>query len=194
MKRAVTFIAGGTALICSGLAALRPYSEAEEDAFHAINRMSSEPQLLVKSLMQFGTFGTVPVIAGIALARKDRDLALRIALAGTAAWLGAKALKRVIERGRPEALHDVEEMRGNHGGDYGWVSGHAAVAVTLAMTARPLMPKRAGLLLYPLAAIVGLGRIYVGAHEPLDVVGGAGFGLMLGSVFRRGVAHTPGSK
>lgn len=185
MTRTATFIVGAAALVGSGVAAVRPYSEAEEGTFHAINRMSSDPQLLVKAMMQFGTFGTVPAVACIALARKDKDLALRIGLAGTAAWLGAKALKRVIERGRPEALHRVDEMRGNHGGDYGWISGHSAVAVTLAMTSGPLVPKRARPLLYPLAAMVGLGRIYVGAHEPLDVVGGAGFGLMLGSVFRR---------
>lgn len=185
MKRAHQFIAGAAALAGSGLAAARPYSDTEQDAFHAINRMSSDPQLVVKVVMQLGTFGTVPAVAGIALARKDKDLALRIGLAGTAAWLGAKAMKRVIARGRPQALHDVEKMRGDHGGDFGWISGHSAVAVTLAMTAAPLVPKRVRPLLYPLAAAVGFGRIYVGAHEPLDVVGGAGFGVMLGSIFRR---------
>jgi undecaprenyl-diphosphatase len=185
MRRTATFITGAAALVGSGLAAARPYSEVEESAFHAINRMPSDPQLLVKTLMQFGTFGTVPAVAGIALARKDKDLALRIGLAGTAAWLGAKAIKKLLERGRPASLHTVDEMRGDHGGDHGWISGHSAVAVALAMTAGPLLPKHARPLLYPLAAAVGLGRIYVGAHEPLDVVGGAGFGMMLGSVFRR---------
>ena len=185
MKRFPTFLAGAAALAGSGIAAAQPYSEIEESAFHAINRMPSDPQLAVKALMQFGTFGTVPAVAGIALARKDKDLALRIAVAGTCAWLGAKAIKKLLERGRPAALHTVDEMRGNHGGDHGWISGHSAVAVTLAMTAGPLLPKPLRPLLYPLAATVGLGRIYVGAHEPLDVVGGAGFGLMLGSIFRR---------
>lgn len=185
MKRAIQFLVGAAALAGSGLAAARPYSETEQDAFHAINRMPSDPQLAVKTVMQLGTFGTVPAVAGIALLRKDKDLALRIGLAGTAAWLGAKALKRIIARGRPQALHDVHEMRGDHGGDFGWISGHSAVAVTLAMTAAPLAPKQLRPVLYPLAAAVGLGRIYVGAHEPLDVIGGAGFGLMLGSLLRR---------
>jgi membrane-associated phospholipid phosphatase len=33
-------------------------------------------------------------------------------------------------------------------------------------------------------AATGFGRMYVGAHLPLDLVGGAGLGLMVTSVIR----------
>ncbi len=35
---------------------------------------------------------------------------------------------------------------------------------------------------YSLAVAVALTRIYVGAHMPLDVIGGAGYGVVVGSV------------
>lgn len=186
MSRVIPFAVGAGLLVGSGILASRSkISGVEEDAFHAINRMPSHPAPAIKVVMQLGTFGTVPAVSALALANKQRELAARIALAGTAAWLGSKAIKRMVGRGRPAALHSVGEMRGSHGGDFGWISGHTAVATTMAVVAMPHLPRWAKPLLLPLAAAVGFARIYVGAHEPLDVVGGAGFGLILGSVFRK---------
>ena len=185
--RVKMFALGAGLLAGSGVLAARPHiPQIEERIFHAINRVSSKPALGIKAVMQLGTFGTVPVVAAISYRAGRKELAARLALGGTAAWLGAKAVKRTVERGRPAALHRVEKMRGDHGGDFGWISGHTAVATTLACIFAPVIPRPARPALAALAAAVGLGRIYVGAHEPLDVVGGAGFGLMVGSLFRQG--------
>jgi len=182
--RVKMFALGAGMLASSGVLAARPrIPQVEESIFHAINRVSSKPALGIKAVMQLGTFGVVPVASAIAYKTGRKELAARLALGGTAAWLGAKAVKRTVERGRPAALHRVEKMRGNHGGDFGWISGHTAVATTLACVFAPALPRRARPTLAALAAAVGIGRIYVGAHEPLDVVGGAGFGLMVGSLF-----------
>jgi undecaprenyl-diphosphatase len=61
------------------------------------------------------------------------------------------------------------------------VSGHTAVATTLALSAGDEFPA-ARPLFGAWAAEVGLARMYVGAHLPHDVVGGAGLGMILSSV------------
>ena len=57
-----------------------------------------------------------------------------------------------------------------------------AVATTLALVAAPDLPDGSRPALVAVVGAVGFGRMYVGAHLPLDVVGGAGLGLMLGAV------------
>jgi undecaprenyl-diphosphatase len=69
---------------------------------------------------------------------------------------------------------------GIHGA--GYVSGHTAVAFALATVVAPLVPRGWRWAPFALATVVGLSRIYFGAHLPLDVIGGAGLGLVCGVV------------
>jgi len=54
------------------------------------------------------------------------------------------------------------------------------VTFGLACVMSPYLPRPWRVAAYGLAATVGLARIAVGAHFPLDVVGGAALGLLLG--------------
>ena len=132
--------------------------------------------------MQAGTFATVPAVSAVALLAGRRRLAVALLASGTAAWLGAKAAKPLAGRARPEgALGDVH-LREGITGDLGWVSGHMAVATTLAYVGCEAVPRWARPLLLAIAAITGTGRMYVGAHLPHDVVGGAGLGMMISAL------------
>jgi membrane-associated phospholipid phosphatase len=132
--------------------------------------------------MQAGTFVTVPAAAAVAWLAHRRELAVRLAVGGTAAWLLGKRVKPLGERPRPRALLPDVRIRDRFGDDLGWVSGHAAVATTLALVARPELPSWSPPVLAAVVGAVWYGRMYVGAHLPLDLVGGAGLGLMLGAV------------
>ena len=46
----------------------------------------------------------------------------------------------------------------------------------------PVLPRRWGVLAIVLAVGNGLARVYLGAHNPLDVVGGAAIGLIIAAV------------
>jgi len=105
-----------------------------------------------------------------------------IAAVGTTVWAGVKLLKPAIGRGRPDEHLDVVKIRGKPQTGAGFPSGHAAVAMTLALAAVPPGPSRSGAL--ALAAMTGAARIYVGAHLPLDIVGGMAIGV-LGSELAR---------
>jgi glycosyltransferase 2 family protein len=79
------------------------------------------------------------------------------------------------------ALGDVHVREGITG-DLGWVSGHMAVATTLACVGSEAGSRWARPMLLAVAAITGTGRMYVGAHPPHDVVGGAGLGRMISAL------------
>ena len=68
-------------------------------------------------------------------------------------------------------------VRGDTAAGLGYLSGHSAVVVVLAGAALPDLGPRGRALAIAAVPAVGLARIYVGAHLPLDVVGGASLGL-----------------
>jgi undecaprenyl-diphosphatase len=68
--------------------------------------------------------------------------------------------------------------------DYSFPSGHAALTMAFA-TAIYFYNKRLGELLFMFAFVVGLARIYVGVHYPLDV----GVGFLLGFGITKLLGH-----
>jgi len=177
-------LAAGAALFGVSLAEARRgrVPGYEERVFRLANDASGTIRVPVRAVMQAGTFATVPAAATVAWIAKRRWLAASLAAGGTAAWMLAKVAKRAGGRARPAgALEDVT-IREHIGGDLGWVSGHTAVATTLAMTLAPQIPRAVRPFLAGVVATVGFGRMYVGAHLPHDVVGGAGLGLMISAL------------
>jgi len=148
--------------------------------FRSANDLPNGAFLPIWTVMQYGTFGTVPVVAAIAVAARKPRLAVSIAVGGTAAWVTAKAAKRVVARGRPSSIIDGVQQRGIEEGDQGFPSGHAAVSTAITVL---MWPDVSTSLRLPLAALTGLvpfGRMYVGAHLPIDLVGGSALGLAIG--------------
>jgi undecaprenyl-diphosphatase len=186
-RRAWRF-AVGAGLFGATLAAVRrpEIATGEERIFRAANGVTDRVRIPVRAVMQAGTFGTVPAVAALAWAAHRRPLARSLALGGTAAWLLAKAAKPVGGRARPAGVLEDVTIREHIAGDLGWPSGHTAVATTLAAILVPELPDAATPVLAGIVGAVGFGRMYVGAHLPNDIVGGAGLGLMLSAVFERG--------
>ena len=129
--------------------------------------------------MQAGTVGTVPAVSVLALLVGRKRLAAGLAVGGTIAWMGAKLAKPFGGRARPQGVLPDVTIREGIEGDLGWVSGHTAVATTLAFIAGEELPRAARPVLAAIVGTVGFGRMYVGAHLPHDVVGGAGLGMMI---------------
>lgn len=181
LGRRIARIGAGSGLLVGSWLAVRdgPPSPTEERVFRAINDLPDSIRAAVRAVMQAGTFATVPIAAGVAFLAGRRRLAGRLLVGGTTAWLGAKAIKPLGGRDRPGGvLRDVRIREGIEG-DLGWISGHTAVATTLALIASDDLPRWARPLLAGVVATTGFGRIYVGAHLPHDVVGGAGLGAVI---------------
>ncbi len=165
----------------------------EEAAFRAANGAPDGLRLPVRAVMQAGTFGTVPTLALLLALGGRRRLAAQIATGGTTAWVLAKAAKPLAGRPRPGVVLKGVHKREPIEGDLGWVSGHTAVSTTLAWTLGPAVPTAARPLLGAVVATTAFGRMYVGAHLPLDLVGGAGLGMMITAVVRTLGARSAGS-
>lgn len=154
----------------------------ETDAFRLVNDLPGLLQPLFWAAMQAGNLLAVPLAAAAAALTRRFRMAVDLAVAGSAAWLLAKLVKRLVARGRPPSLLGDVHLRGPAATGLGYVSGHAAVAVALATVASPFLGRRARRLAWALAALVCLARLYVGAHLPLDVIGGAALGWAVGAL------------
>jgi membrane-associated phospholipid phosphatase len=171
----------GAALLLGSLAEARRerLPTYEERAFRLANDASDRIRAPVRGVMQAGTFGTVPAVSALALLLRRPSLAAGLAVGGTIAWVTAKLIKPLGGRDRPNGVLDDVTLRERIEGDLGWPSGHTTVATTLAFVAAPELPRSARPILAGVVATVGFGRMYVGAHLPHDVLGGAGLGMMI---------------
>jgi membrane-associated phospholipid phosphatase len=154
---------------------VRP-SAVEATMFEAVNTLPEALHTPIWPLMQCGSLAAVPVVAVTLRIAGHDAAAARVAVGGVAAWALAKGAKRVVGRGRPDGLVDAVRLRGDRQSGRGFPSGHAAVSTVLAAGTAAVVPGL-GPVLAGIVATVCISRVYVGAHLPLDVIGGAGLGL-----------------
>src|SRR5262245_41532901 len=179
-------LAGGTALLFGTWAVVeddsRPLPRWEEPVFRALNGRADRWQPAVWPVMQLGNFWVwaAAAPAGAAVLRRWEP-PVPWTSSVLSAWALAKVVKRRAGRGRPgDRLERVAVREGGIHGS-GFVSGHVAVASALATAVLPYLPPGpARAVPFLLVAEVAAARLYVGAHLPLDVVGGAGLGVLCG--------------
>jgi glycosyltransferase 2 family protein len=176
----VRLAAGAAVLLVTAVAARRGrVSPGEAAAFRAVNDLPAWLYPAAWGVMQAGALGAAPAAAGAALLAGDRDLAGRLLAGGASAWALSKAVKRLVRRPRPAGMLPGTRRRGREPAGLGYLSGHAGVAVALGAAAFPRLGPGGRALILAAVPVVGLTRIYVGAHLPLDVVGGAALGVVI---------------
>lgn len=90
--------------------------------------------------------------------------------------------KNVFERLRPcyqpEILENIRLVYKDCGGSYSFISSHASNSFAIAFFISLIFKnKKAFILLFSWAVIIGYSRIYLGVHFPFDIVGGMFWGL-----------------
>lgn len=182
-QRTLRITAALCALAGSAVAARRGLPEWEQQIYRTINDAPDELAPFVWVPMQAGSLSAPFALAGLSYWRTRRpDPALAYAAAGFTTWLVAKGVKKVVGRGRPHDHDRSTNLRlaTQIDGSLGYVSGHAAVASTLATIISRDRSMVGSIALHGLAVGVGGARIYAGAHLPLDVVGGIALGVLVG--------------
>ena len=169
---------GPAAVLVTALSARRDrVGQCELRAFRAVNGLPDSLYRPAWVIMQLGALGAAPAAASVALLARDRALAGRLLAGGTGTWALSKLVKQMVRRPRPATLISGTRTRGREASGLGYLSGHAGVAVALGAAAFPRLSPSGRAAVAAVAPLVGLSRIYVGAHLPLDIAGGAALGL-----------------
>lgn len=183
-------IGGGVAVLgCATWIAVEGVPQWERRLFESLNGGPAGLELVLWLPMQLGSLFGPFVVGGVAWWRLRRwRPAVGSVLVGVLAWQLAKVLKAAVERGRPFSLmNDFARRAGTPYEGLGFVSGHSAVAYAVAAVVAPHASRSRRGLIWALATVVGLSRIQVSAHMPLDVVGGAGLGFVVGNAWNLAV-------
>jgi len=182
----LVLVAGGAGLLVLVALPVDPAQvpDAETPVFRVLNGTTVLPFVVVWPVMQLGNVLVVPPAALLAAAFRRWRLALELLIAGAGTYLAAKVVKGVRPRGRPDGLLSDVVIRGAEAHGRGFVSGHAATLAALATVAWPWLGPRARIAVGVLVGVVCLTRVYVGAHLPLDVVGGLALGVAIGGLVR----------
>jgi membrane-associated phospholipid phosphatase len=184
-RRSLIFTAflGLIALGITWIAALPAgISGLEESGFRLFNNLPDWIEYPGWPIMQLGSILAVPIVA-ITCAVLFRDwwrIPIQVTAAGVGAWVIAKILKDLVDRGRPEAFFSDINLRPAWDG-LGFPSGHSAVAFAIAVVLVAAVAPRMRTGIWTIAVLTGLLRLYTGAHFPLDVVGGWGLGAAVGA-------------
>jgi undecaprenyl-diphosphatase len=108
-------------------------------------------------------------------------IALMIVISDQVSGIIKDAVLRFRPSHNPEFSGIIHILRNYKGGDYGFVSSHAANSFAIAIFITLFFRKRwVGISIFIWAAIVSYSRIYLGVHYPFDVLGGAMVGILSG--------------
>ena len=152
----------------------------EGTLFERINGLPDWLFAFIWTPMQLGSLiGALVVTVGL-FAAKRKTCALTYVVATGVAFAVALAVKEIVARQRPLGAGLEAIVRGVDASGFGFISGHTAVAFAGATVMWVFYGRRWGTLAYLIAMVVGLARVYVGAHLPLDVIGGAATGALIG--------------
>jgi membrane-associated phospholipid phosphatase len=175
-------VVGATVLLTSAVLAKRGVYGWEIAIFQAINGLPNSLRSFLWVLNQYGTTITIPVATVVALAFRRWVLAAALAISGVTVYVLAKVIKGYVDRGRPSALlEDVVERERFSPESLGYPSGHAAVAWAITIIVLVGLGGRWRIVAIALAIVVPIVRMYVAAHLPLDLIGGAALGVLVAS-------------
>jgi undecaprenyl-diphosphatase len=155
----------------------------ERAAFEAVNGLPDAFHWPMWVLQLMGVTGAAVVVALVAGWRRRYRLAVALVALVPLKLLAEKAvLKMLVHRERPGSTVPGAVLRDAAPTGLSFPSGHAIIAFGVATLLTPYLGRRWRIVVWTLAVLNNVSRVYLGAHNPLDVVCGAAVGVVLGCV------------
>jgi len=175
VRRDVVVLVAGLAVfaVCAVIAADGRVGPIERAAFHAVNGL---PEGLYRPMLLFQYLGVLAmplVVAAGALALRRWRLATALVLVVPLKLALERLVKLLVQRERPGTTVPDAVLRGVHPAGLSFVSGHAIITFAIAGLLGLVLPRRWAVVAFVLATLNAVARVYLGAHNPLDVVGAA---------------------
>jgi undecaprenyl-diphosphatase len=184
----VALLAAVALIVLSTIIASQGVSDLEADVFHAVNGLPEALRTPMWAVQFLGVLLVPAAVAVVALAFRKWRLSLALVLLIPLKLLVEKGiLKEIVYRARPGTSvcdGDLECLNVRDVPVVGpsFPSGHVIIAFGIAWLVAPYLPRRWRWVVSAIAALVAISRVYLGAHNPLDVLAGSAAGLALGAL------------